>query len=215
MKAFLKGCGNGASELMANISMSLVSMVYNFQLLRFAGEDGVAAYGVLMYVNFVFVSIYIGYSVGTAPIVGYNFGAKNTVEMKGILKKSAVLISLFSVAMLASSLLLANPLSQMFVGYDAQLTELTLRGFKIFSFSFLFAGVAIYGSSFFTALNNGLVSAIISFLRTLVFQIVAVLVLPEIWGIDGVWASIVVSEFLALITTLAFILANRKKYGYM
>lgn len=213
-KAFLQGCANGSSELMSNISMSLVGMLYNVQLMKYAGEDGVAAYGVLMYVNMVFLAIYIGYSVGTAPVIGYNFGAKNSGELKSILRKSFAIISVCSLLMLALGLVLAYPLSKMFVGYDDSLMELTLSGFKIFSFSFLFAGVAIFGSSFFTALNNGLVSAIISFLRTLVFQIAAVLLLPLLWDIDGIWISVVVAEAMAVVMTLIFLKTNQKKYQY-
>lgn len=213
-RSLLKGCANGSSELMTNISMSLVGMLYNFQLNRFAGEDGIAAYGVLMYVNMIFISAYIGYSVGTAPIISYNLGSDNKAEMKSVLRKSCVLIGICSAGMLLFALLCAKPLANMFVGYDEMLMALTLRAFRIFSFSFLFAGVAIYGSSFFTALNNGLVSAIISFLRTLVFQVASVLLLPMFWEIDGVWISVVAAEFMAALLTVLFIIGNRKKYGY-
>lgn len=181
-KALLKTCTNGSSELMSNISMSLVSILYNVQLMKYAGENGVAAYGVLMYVNMIFLATFIGYSIGTAPIVGYHYGANNHTELKSILKKSFVLIGITSVCMLILGEILAFPLSNIFVGYDSQLMQLTLAGFKIYSFTFLFAGVAIYGSAFFTALNDGLTSALISFLRTLVFQVAAILVLPVIWG---------------------------------
>lgn len=174
-KALLKACTNGSSEFVSNISMSMVSMLYNVQLLRYAGEDGVAAYGVLMYVNLIFLAAFIGYSVGTAPVIGYHYGAGNHRELKGLLKRSLVLVGISSVVMLAAGEILARPLSQIFVGYDQGLMDMTMRGFVIYSFSFLFAGVGIFGSSFFTALNNGLVSAVISFLRTLVFQVVAVL----------------------------------------
>lgn len=213
-KSLLKGCGNGSSELLSNVSMSLVSMIYNFKLIEYAGENGVAAYGVMMYVNFVFLSMYIGYSVGTAPIIGYKFGARDNDQLKDILRKSLVIMGLASVLMLILSQALAKPLSEMFVGYDKELTRLTLDGFRIFSFSFLFAGMAIFGSSFFTALNNGLVSAVISFLRTLVFQILAVLLLPVWWGVDGIWWSIVVAEVMAVLVTFVFLAINKNKYGY-
>ncbi len=214
LRAILKGCTNGSSELLSNVSMSLVSMIYNYKLIDLAGENGVAAYGVIMYVNFFFLSVFIGYSVGTAPIVGYKFGAGDKGQLKDILRKSAVIMSVCSVFMLALSQLLAVPISEVFVGYDEALFELTLRGFRIFSFSFLFAGIAIYGSSFFTALNNGLVSAVISFLRTLVFEVAAVLLLPIWWGVDGIWSSIIVAEALAVTVTVVFLALNRKKYGY-
>lgn len=214
-RVLLKTCTNGSSELMSNISMSIVGMLYNAQLLKYAGQDGVAAYGVLMYVNFIFISAFIGYSVGTAPVVGYHFGALNRDELKNLLKRSAVIIGAFSVCMLALGQLLAQPLAMLFVGYDEALMDMTLRGFRIYSFSFLFAGTAIYGSSFFTALNDGLTSALISFLRTLVFQIAAVLILPIFFDIDGIWISVVAAELIAAAVTLVFLFAKRKKYGYM
>lgn len=214
VKALLKACTNGSSELMGNISMSLVSMLYNAQLMTYAGENGVAAYGVLMYVNMIFLSLFIGYSVGTAPIIGYHFGAQNHTELKSLLKKSLVIIGISSVAMLAMGEILAKPLSLIFVSYDRVLLDITLRGFAIYSFSFLFAGIAIFGSSFFTALNDGLTSAIISFLRTLVFQIAAVIILPIIWELDGIWASIVVAELMAMLMTVLFIIGKRNKYHY-
>ncbi len=213
-KAVLKACTNGSSELMSNVSMSLVSMLYNMQLLRMAGENGVSAYGVLMYVSFVFASIFIGYSVGSAPIVGFHFGAENKRELKSLRKKSFVLILIFSVVMFALGELLASPFASLFVGYDPELFALTKRGFTIYSFSFLFMGVAIFASSFFTALSDGLTSALISFLRTLVFQIAAVLLLPLIWGTNGIWISIVAAEIMAVATSVIFLIAKRKKYGY-
>ncbi len=213
--ALLRTCANGSSELMSNISMSLVGMLYNIQLYKFAREDGVAAYGVLMYVNFVFLSAFIGYVVGSAPIVSYHYGAENHSELKNIRRKSIVLISMCSVGMLILSECLAVPFSKIFVGYDANLYDMTVRGFIIYSFSFLFAGLAIFGSSFFTALNNGLVSAIISFLRTLVFQVAAVLLLPLLLGgIDGIWLSIVVAEWMAAVLSVIFMISLRKKYHY-
>lgn len=214
-KAVLKACTNGSSELMSNISMSIVSMLYNFQLMKYAGENGVAAYGVLMYVNMVFLAVFIGYSVGTAPITGYHYGSGNHIELKSLLKKSTIIISISSVSMFLLSELLAYPLAKIFVGYDQTLLELTQHGFIIFSFSFLFAGFSIYGSSFFTALNNGLISALISFLRTLVFQIAAVLVLPVFFGIDGIWISIAAAEIMSVIITVCFVLAMNKKYHYI
>ena len=213
-KHLLRTCTNGSSELMSNISMSLIGMLYNIQLLKYAGENGIAAYGVLMYINFVFLSAFIGYSIGSAPVVSYHYGARNTDELKSLLRKSMVIICGFSLCMLLLSLVLAQPLSRIFVGYDSELYALTVRGFLIFSFSFLFAGFAIFGSGFFTALNNGLVSAVISFLRTLVFQTAAILIFPLIWDTDGIWMSVVAAEFMAAVLTLVFIRALRKKYQY-
>lgn len=210
----LRICTNGSSELMSNIAMSLVSMLYNTQLLRYAGEDGVAAYGVLMYVSMIFVAVFFGFSVGTAPVIGFHFGAQNHGELKSLLRKSLTVISVFSVCMFALALGLAKPLSLLFVGYDEILMEMTLHAFFIFSFSFFFSGFAIYGSSFFTALNDGITSAIISFLRTLVFQIAAVLIFPLIWKLDGIWISIVAAEAMAVVVSAAFLVAKRKKYHY-
>ena len=213
-RALLRTCTNGSSELMSNISMSLVSMLYNIQLLRFAGENGVAAYGTMMYVNMVFLAAFIGYSIGSAPVVGFHFGAQNHRELQSLLRKSLGIIGVFALCMLAAGYLLAAPLSSMFVGYDAALYRLTVDGFYIFALSFLFAGFAIFFSGFFTALNDGLTSALISFLRTLVFQIAAVLLLPLLWGIDGIWWSIVVAEAMAVFAGIFFLLLKRKKYHY-
>ena len=213
-KAILKTCTNGSSELMSNISMSLVNMLYNIQLLAYAGEDGIAAYGTMMYVNLVFLAIFIGYSIGTAPIIGFHYGAQNHQELKGLLRKSGVIIGISSVAMLILGYVLAKPLAQLYVGYDAALLDLTVHGFYVFVWSFLFAGFAIFFSGFFTALNDGLTSAAISFLRTLVFQIAAVLLLPLILGIDGIWLSVVVAEVMAVVVGMIFLLAKQKKYQY-
>lgn len=210
----LKTCANGSSELMSNISMSVVSMLYNGQLMAKAGEDGVAAYGVLMYVSMVFQAIFIGYAVGTAPVVGYHHGAGNRGELKGLLRRSVLLIGGFSAAMCLAGETLGRPLSVIFVGYDPELLDMTAHAFAIFSVAFLFSGFAIFGSSFFTALNDGLTSALISFLRTLVFQCAAVIIFPILWGLDGIWWSIVAAEVMAVAVTLCFLVGKRKQYGY-
>lgn len=214
-KALLKAMTNGSSELMSNVSASAVTILYNYQLMKFAGEDGIAAYGVIMYVAFIFIAIFIGYAVGTAPIIGYHYGAENRDELKNLLKKSTVVTFSVGAIMAASAFLLARPLSYIFVGYDQALLDMTVWGFRIFSFSFILSGFCIFGSSFFTALNNGLISALISFLRTLVFQMLGVLILPIFFALDGVWFSMLAAEALALITTLIFIFLFRKRYGYI
>ncbi len=211
----LKACANGSSELMTSISSSLVSMLYNFQLLRFAGENGVAAYGVLMYVQFVFISMFIGYAIGTAPIVGYHYGAGNHGELKNMLGKSAKIMGLAGVAMMILAQILALPLARIFVGYDQELMDMTIHGLRVFSFAFILSGLNIFASSFFTALNNGFVSAAISFLRTLVFQMVSVLVLPAIFGITGIWLAILVAEVLAFVVSALFVFGMRNKYHYL
>lgn len=213
-KAILKACTNGSSEFMSNVSMNIVGMLYNIQLLKYAGENGVAAYGVMMYVSMIFSAAFIGYSIGTAPIIGYHVGAKNYTELQGLLRKSLIMIGSFGIVMVFAAELLASPLASLFVSYDADLMALTVSGFRVFALSFLFMGYAIFGSGFFTALNDGVTSAIISFLRTLVFQVAAVLLLPLIWEIDGVWISIVVAEFMAVVFSGIFLLAKRKKYHY-
>lgn len=213
-RAIAKACTNGSSEFMSNISMNLVGMLYNVQLLRYEPENGLAAYGVMMYVSMIFSAAFIGYSIGIAPVIGFNDGAQNHKELKGLLKKSMIIIGVVGVAMVAAAQVLATPLANIFVSYDAQLMDLTVSGFRIFALSFFFMGYAIFSSSFFTALNDGLTSALISFLRTLVFQVAAVLLLPVVLGIDGVWFSIVVAEFMAVIFSVLFIFLKRKKYHY-
>lgn len=214
-KILLRSLTNGSSELLSNISSSVVTVLYNMQLMKFAKEDGVAAYGVIMYVSFIFIAIFIGYSIGCAPIVGYHFGAQNTDELKNVLKKSTVITLAGGALMLAFGLAFATPLSKIFVSYDPVLLGITVRGLKIFSLSFIFSGFCIFASSFFTGLNNGVISAAISFLRTLVYQIVLVLLLPVFFELDGIWYSMLAAEFLAFVTTVIFIFAMRKRYGYM
>ena len=214
-KALLRTCTNGSSELMSSLSMSLVSMLYNLQLIRYAGENGIAAYGVIMYVNFIFVSVFIGFTIGSAPIFGYNHGADNHRELQNMFRKCLVLVGIFAVVMTGTALILAEPLSRIFVGYDRELMEMTVRGFIIYSLSFLVCGFNIFGSSLFTALNNGLISALISFLRTLVCQIAAVLLLPLVLGLDGVWWSIMAAELAALLLTAFCIVKFRGRYHYL
>ncbi len=213
-KAILKACANGSSEFMSNVSMSIVGMLYNVQLMVYAGENGIAAYGVMMYVSLVFAAAFIGYSIGTAPVFSYHHGAQHHAELRSLLRKSLAMIGVFGIATVIAAEALAVPLARIFVGYDPELLELTVSGFRIFALSFFFMGFAIFGSGFFTALNDGLTSAVISFLRTLVFQIAAVLLLPLLWGIDGVWLSIIVAELMAVVLTSVFLVAKQKKYHY-
>ena len=214
LRPILKACGNGSSELMSNISSSFVSMLYNFQLMRFAGEDGVSAYGVLMYVQFIFVAIYVGYAVGSAPIVGFHYGAKNHDELKNLLRKSTLLMASSGVVLTILAMVLAGPLAKIFVGYDQGLYDLTRHAFRVFAYSFLLAGFNIFASSFFTALNNGAVSAAISFLRTLIFQTASVLLLPLVLGVDGIWWAIFAAEVFASLISVAFLFAKRERYHY-
>lgn len=215
IKPIFNACGNGSSELMSNISLSVVSMIYNFQLMKYVGEDGVSAYGVLMYVQFIFVAIYIGYAIGCAPITGYHFGAQNHGELKNMLRKSAFLSAISGVVLTILAIGLSSPLAKLFVGYDEELYELTRHAFSLFAYSFLLAGFNIFTSSFFTALNNGAVSAAISFMRTLIFQTSSVLILPIFLGVDGIWWAITVAEVFAFILSLIFLFAKREKYHYM
>ncbi len=214
LRPILQACANGSSELMSNISGSVVGIVYNFQLLKYLGENGISAYGVLMYVQFIFIAIFVGYSIGCAPVVSFHFGAGNHSELQSLLKKSTRIVGSLSIILTVLALTLANPLAKMFVGYDVELLAITSHAFKIFSFSFLLAGFNIFASSFFTALNNGVISAAISFLRTLIFQTSSVLILPLILSVDGLWGANVAAEIFAFVISLAFLVANRKKYHY-
>lgn len=214
-KIIFKACTNGSSELMTNISMSLVNILYNFQLMKFAGENGIAAYGVIMYAGFIFAAAFIGYSIGCAPVISYHYGAGNDDELKNMFKKSIVLVIVTGAAMVILAEILANPLALLFVGYDKVLFDMTAHGFRIYSLSFLIFGISIFGSAFFTALNDGAVSAAISFLRTLVFQVIMIIILPALFGLEGVWFALVAAELLALVVTISLFAAMRKKYHYM
>lgn len=210
----VKACINGSSEMMSSVSASVTGALYNLQLMKYAGEDGVAAYGVVMYAAFIFISVFAGYSSGSSPIMGYHFGAEHNKEMKNILKKSMIMLSVSAVVLTAAAMLLARPISALFIGYDAELLKLTARAFKICSIPFLVMWFNIYASSFFTALNDGAVSAAISFLRALVLPVLCILTLPAIWKLDGVWYALTASEILSVFVSLAFMIAKRKKYNY-
>ena len=213
-KALGQACFNGSSELMTNLSASVVNMLYNFQLMKFAGQDGIAAYGVIMYVNFIFIAIFIGFSIGSSPIIGYHYGAENNDELKSLLKKSLMIIATISLALTVFAEPLSSPLAKIFVSYDENLFAMTRDGYRLYTLSYLICGFNIWGSAFFTALNNGFMSATISFLRILVFQIICLLLLPAIFDVNGIWISIVVAEFLAVSVTATLIIKNRKKYQY-
>lgn len=213
-RVLLKACANGASELMTTVSSSLVSMLYNFQLMRLAGQNGIAAYGAVMYVEFAFVAVFIGYSIGTAPIVSYHYGSGNNDEVKNMLQKSFKIMSVLGITMMVLAQILASPLAKVFVGYDKQLFDMTVHGFRLFSFYFILAGINIYSSSFFTALNNGMISAIISFSRTLGFETLAVIILPIFLQLDGVWLAITVAEICAFVISISFLIAKKEKYHY-
>ena len=213
-KIFLCACGNGSSELMTNLSSSIVNSLYNIQLMNLAGENGVAAFGTIMYVNFIFIAIFLGYSIGSAPLVSFHYGAGNHDELKNLFQKSLRLIGIWGLMLFILAQLIARPLAAIFVGYDADLFSMTQNGFRIYCIAYLINGFNIYGSSFFTALNNGLISAAISFLRTLVFQLAAVLLLPLLLGINGIWSAVAVAELLTLGLTVTFFVRNRKKYHY-
>jgi Na+-driven multidrug efflux pump len=214
IKALLKACGNGASEMVANLSLSLVNMLYNLQLLEYVGTNGVVAYGVIMYIGFIFIGTYLGYSIGTAPIIGYHYGAKNTDELKSLFRKSIKLLIIISIIMTGIAEIVARPLSSIFVGYDKELLNLTTMAIRIYSLSYLVSAINIFTSSFFTALNDGKISAIVSFLRTLLFQIVAIYLIPLLIPNIGIWLAIVIAEVVSLVTCIIFLLFNRKKYNY-
>ena len=212
--AIWKACTNGSSVFMSYFSVSIVGMLYNIQLLAYAGENGVAAYGIMMYVSFVFAAGFLGYSLGTAPVIGYHYGACNQSELQSILRKSVTLIAMVTIVMVLVAQIGAVPLATIFAGYDKELMALTVTGFRIFSLSFLFMGFGVFGSAFFTALNDGVTSAIIAFFRTLVFEAGAILFLPKIFGADGIWMSVVVAECMAVILMTFFLKIKQKKFGY-
>lgn len=214
-KVLLKACTNGSSEMVSTLSSSIVTALYNFQLMKLAGEDGVAAYGVIMYVNFIFVGVFLGYSLGSAPINAYHYGAGNHSELKNMFKKSIRLMAGAGILLMLLAEALAYPLVKIFAGYDAELFAMTCHGFRIYSLAFILMGISIWGSSFFTALNNGAISAAISFLRTLVFETASVLLLPIFLGLNGIWLSIVVAELMSVIVTTTFLIIKRDKYHYL
>lgn len=214
-RSLWNACTNGVSELSSTISTSLVSMLYNLQLMRIAGGNGVAAYGVIMYVNFAFTAVYLGYSFGTAPIVSFHYGARNTEELQNVLKKSLKLICGTGIVLFLLANVLAGRLSQVFVGYDAALYEMTVKGLRLYAVSFLISGFNLFGSSFFTALNNGVISAVISFLRTVVFEVAAILILPTFFALNGIWCSVTVAEIASLCITTTCFFAMRKRYNYI
>lgn len=213
-RPLFKACSNGLSEMLTNISTSLVSMIYNFQLMKIAQENGISAYGVIMYVSFIFMAFFFGYAVGINPIIGYNYGAKRKEELKNVLKKSLILTGIAAVVIFAAAQFSAPLIAKIFVGYDPELCDMTANALRLYSAAFLLSGFNIFSSAFFTGLNNGKISAVISAMRTLVIQIVAVIVLPMLFGITGIWLSLAVSEAVTVLLTAVFLIANRKKYGY-
>ncbi|MDE6184304.1 MAG: MATE family efflux transporter, partial [Lachnospiraceae bacterium] len=215
VSVLLKACLNGSSELMTNISTSIVGMLYNFQLIKYAGENGIAAYGVVMYTQMIFAAVFLGYTIGTGPIISYHYGAGNHAELKNMLKKSILIMLGSGTAMLFLARTLAPLLSGFFVGYDADLFLMTSNALAIYAFSFVLYGINVFASSFFTALNDGGVSAAIAFLRTLLFQTLAVLILPLLFGLNGIWWAITVAEAFALVISSVFLAAKRKKYHYL
>ncbi|MEY8385773.1 MATE family efflux transporter [Oscillospiraceae bacterium 38-13] len=213
-RVLAQACSNGSSEMMSNLSTSLVSILYNFQLMRLIGEDGVAAFGVIMYVNFIFIGVFMGYSIGAGPIISYHYGAGNHEELRSLLRKSLLLMLGGCAGLTAAAVGLAEPLSRIFVGYDPELLALTARGFRLYALSFLAMGFNIFGSAFFTALSNGVLSAAIAFLRTLLFQTAAIFILPLFLGLDGIWLAVTAAELLTLSVTAAFLVSQRRRYGY-
>ena len=215
LHTIIKTCTNGSSEMVTNLSMSLVNILFNMQLMKFAGANGVAAYGIIMYVGFLFTGTYMGYSVGTAPIIGYHYGANNTDELKSLLNKSIKLLGIVAIIMTFLAEILANPLASIFVSYDKELLKMTINAIRLYSLSYIISWFNIFASSFFTALNNGFISALISFVRTLVFQIVCILILPAILELNGIWLSVVVAEVLSVFVSIICLIKNKNKYKYV
>lgn len=207
-------CANGSSEMVTNLSMSIVNTLYNAALIETAGEPGPAAYGVVLYLNFLFAAIFLGYSQGSAPIVSYDYGARNVSELQNITKKSLTLMLSLGVFCTAFAYFVSPPFARVFCAGNPELYELAVHGSQIFAFSYLLSGFNIWASAFFTALSNGLISALLSFLRLFVFQIGCILILPRIFGLSGIWASIAVAEVLAAVPAAVCLFACRNKYGY-
>lgn len=214
LKPILRSCANGSSEMLTNLSMSLVNMLFNAQLMKYIGSDGVVAFGIIMYVAFIFVGTYLGYSIGTAPIIGYHYGAENKDELKSLLKKSIIIIGITSLVMTGLAEILSKLLASIFVSYNEGLLNMTTNAIRLVSIAYLISGFNMFSSSFFTALNNGFVSATISFFRTLVFQVIMILLLPKIWGVNGIWLAVAVAELLSLFVCIMFLAKNKKKYEY-
>lgn len=215
LKPIIKSCTNGSSEMVSCLSRSLVDVLYNFQLMKYAGPDGVSSYGIIMYVGFIFIGVYLGYSIGTAPIIGYNYGAQNEKELKNVLKRSIKILGISAIVLTGLAEVLAKPLANIFVSYDKELLEMTINAIRLYSISYVISWINIYASSFFTALNNGLASAIISFLRTFIFQIAMIYILPVLWGLDGIWLAVVLAELLSLIASIGIFIKNKDKYRYI
>lgn len=205
---------NGVAGLLTNLSTSIVAILYNYQLMRLAGENGVAAYGVIMYVSYVFMAFSMGYSTGSSPIVGYKFGAGDVLELKNLLRKSLILNAAFGIIMTILAEGLSGPIAQIFVGYDSELSALTAHAIRLYSLAFLINGFNIFSVSFFTGLNDGKIASIISFLRTFILPIIAIFVLPIMLDVDGIWIAVVAAEGLTLFVTIGLLIGNRKKYHY-
>lgn len=213
-KPILKACSNGLSEYVGNISFNILAICYNLQLLRMMGENGVAAYSVLLYYGYVFAAVFFGFNIAVAPVVGYNYGAENYGELRSLLRHSTVLLFILGALMTLASELLAGPAARLFVGYDPELTALTRHAIHLYMISFFLAGFNIFVSAWFTALNNGRVSALVSFLRSLVFELGFVFLLPAFIGPDGIWLAVDAADVCCLILSVTLLLAYRKRYGY-
>lgn len=213
-KVLLKACTNGASEMVSNIASSIIGILYNYQLMRYAGEDGVSAYGVIMYISMIFAAIFFGYSMGSGPVVSFQFGAGNHKELKNMFRKSMVFNLIAGIVMVLFVIVMASPFSKLFVGYDEGLYHMTVHAFHIYAPTFLLMGFAVFGSGFFTALNDGKVSAIISFLKTFGFEVLSILILPQLFHLEGVWWAAVTAEVGAFLVSVSFLFFERKKYHY-
>lgn len=209
-----KACSNGLSEFVGNISFNIVSMCYNWQLMRFYGENGVAAYSVILYLGFIFVAVYSGYNMTVTPLVGFNFGAGNKRELRSLLRHSLTLMLVLGVLLAGTAELLAGPAARLFVGYDSELTALTVHATRLYAPSFLITGLTLFVSAWFTGLNNGPVSALASFSRTFVFELSCVFLLPVLLGVNGIWLSAPAAEILSLFLGAALLLRFRSRYGY-
>ncbi len=213
-RVLLKTFTNGSSEFVANLATSITTFMFNLIILDLAGEQGVAAIGIILYAQFLLMSAFLGYAQGVAPIFSYAYGARDHLQLKKVFSISIRVIILFSLAIASFSYFASSSIVGIFVERQSQVFSLAKNGFSVFSLSFLFMGVNIFSSSLFTAFSNGKISASISFLRTLVFILGYLLFLPRFLGLPGVWLAIPLAEFTTMFFSISYLTIQRKKYHY-
>ena len=205
---------NGSSEMVTNLATAVTTMLFNLQMMHLAGEKGVAAISAVLYVESLFIAVFMGFSAGSAPLFSYHFGSGNRKKLARLMQISVTVIGVSALVMFGSAQLLARPIIAAFAGGDSGLLSMALHGLRIFSFSYLLGGVSIFASALFTALNNGGISALISLVRTLVMRCGLLILLPALLGIDGVWLAVPVAEVFAAMLAAGLLFGFRRRYGY-